>query len=149
MEVEIRAAEPGEEDSLLKAWAWLFEPPGRRPGSWEPKRAAAALREAIESRDALVLVAEAGGTLVGFCTVYYGPHTVRFGMRSWLEELAVHPEHRSKGVGAELLEAAKGWARERGAAHLKLDSATERKDAHRFYERERPSHRSLSYTWEL
>ena len=29
------------------------------------------------------------------------------------------------------------------------DSATERKDAHRFYDRERPSHRSLSYTWEL
>jgi GNAT superfamily N-acetyltransferase len=108
-----------------------------------------ALRGAIESHDALVLVAEADGQIGGFCTAYYGPHTVRFGMRAWVEELAVHPAHRSKGVGAKLLEAAKAWARERGASHLKLESSIDREDAHRFYERERPSYRSLSYTWEL
>jgi GNAT superfamily N-acetyltransferase len=149
MEVGIRAAETGEEEGLLEAWEWLFEPPGRRPGSWDPKRAAVALRGAIESRDSVVLVAEAEGRLVGFCTVYYGPHTIRFGMRAWVEELAVHPEHRSKGVGATLLDTAKAWARERGAAHLKLDSSTAREDAHRFYEREGPSDQALSYTWEL
>jgi GNAT superfamily N-acetyltransferase len=149
VEVEIRRAEPGEEESLLVAWEWLFEPQGRRPASWEPRRATAALAQAIGSPDALVLVAEADEQVVGFCTAYYGPHTVRFGMRVWLEELAVHPHHRSKGVGAALLDAAKDWARERGAAHLKLDSFTARTDAHRFYERERPSYDSLSYTWEL
>ena len=30
----------------------------------------------------------------------------------------------------------RGWARERGATHLELDSAEARLDAHRFYERE-------------
>ena len=148
--MDVRAAVPRDEERLLEAWEWLFEPPGSRPASWDPRRAAAALRDAIESRESLVLVAEAeDGTLVGFCTAYYGPHTVRFGMRTWVEELAVHPDQRSRGVGARLLDAAKSWARGRGAAHLKLDSATARADAHRFYEREAPSSRSLSFTWEL
>jgi GNAT superfamily N-acetyltransferase len=150
MQVEIRAAEPGEEASLLPAWEWLFEPPGQRPASWDAKRAALALREAIESRDSVVLLAEGeDGTLVGFCTAYFTIHAVRFGSRAWVEELAVHPEHRSRGIGARLLEAARAWARERGASHLKLDSSTARDAAHRFYEREQPSGRSLSYVWEL
>ena len=150
MEIEIRAAGPGEEQSLLAGWEWLFEPPGRRPPSWEEKRARVALRQAIDSRDSVVLVAEDGaGELVGFCTAYYTIHAIRFGPRAWVEELAVHPEHRSQGIGARLLDAAKGWARERGATHLKLDSSTARTDAHRFYERENPSYQSRSYVWEL
>ncbi len=148
--MEIRAAEPGEEDSLLDTWEWLFEPPGRRPDSWEEKRARVALREAIDSRDALVLVAAAPeGEAVGICTVYYTIHTVRFGPRAWVEELAIHPEWRSRGIGSRLLAAAKDWARERGASHLKLDSSMARTEAHRFYERERPSARSYSYVYEL
>jgi len=149
MAVTIRAAEPGEEERLLPAWEWLFEPPGERPPSWEPRRAAVALGQALESRDSVVLVAEEEGELVGFCTAYFTFHTVRFGTPVWVEELAVHPEHRSEGIGAKLLDAAKGWARERGASQLKLESATARTDAHRFYEREEPSSRSFTYIWDL
>jgi hypothetical protein len=36
-----------------------------------------------------------------------------------------------------------------GAVRLQLDSAMARTDAHRFYEREQPSWRSLSFGWEL
>ena len=43
----------------------------------------------------------------------------------------------------------KAWARERGATHLELDSAETRTDAHRFYERENPSWRSICFAWEL
>jgi GNAT superfamily N-acetyltransferase len=67
----------------------------------------------------------------------------------WVEDLAVHPEHRSQGVGKALLGAAKAWARERGATHLELDSAETRTDAHRFYEREQPTLRSISFAWRL
>jgi GNAT superfamily N-acetyltransferase len=150
VEIEFRAARPGEEESLLGAWEWLFEPPGRRPEAWEARRARVALREAIDSRDSLVLLAVAEGErVVGFCTAYYTIHAIRFGPRAWVEELAVHPEMRSQGIGSRLLAAAKDWARERGASHLKLDSALAREDAHRFYEREGPSGRSYSYVWEL
>jgi GNAT superfamily N-acetyltransferase len=150
VEIELRAARAGEEESLLRVWEWLFAPPGRRPPSWGEARATAALREAIDSRDALVLVAVADGDrVVGVCTAYYTIHAIRFGPRAWVEELAVDPELRSRGIGSRLLAAAKQWARERGASHLKLDSALARTEAHRFYEREGPSGRSYSYDWEL
>ncbi len=90
-----------------------------------------------------------GGTLVGFCTGYQDLHSVRFGYRVWVEDLAVDPEHRSRGVGKALLDAAKGWARERGATHLELDSAEARTDAHRFYEREGAGDRSICFGWDL
>jgi GNAT superfamily N-acetyltransferase len=149
VDVEIRAARADEVDALIPRWEWLFEPPGRRPAAWDERRANVALRQAIESRDSVVLVAEANGGFVGFATAYFTIHSIRFGYRAWVEELAVHPDYRSRGIGKKLLDAAKAWARERGATHLKLDSSTARADAHRFYEREGPTIRSNSYGWEL
>jgi GNAT superfamily N-acetyltransferase len=149
MSVEIRAAEPGEETAIIPLYEWLFAPPGSTPAQWDPRRAEVALREAIDSRDSVVLLADDGGSLVGFCTGYQDMHSVRFGFRAWVEDLAIDPLRRSEGTGKRLLDAAKAWARERGATHLELDSSETRADAHRFYERERPSWRSQCYGWEL
>jgi GNAT superfamily N-acetyltransferase len=146
----IRGAEAGEEGAVVPLYGWLFAPPGSQPASWDERRATVALRQAIDSHDCVVLVAEDdSGELVGFCTGYQDMHSVRFGYRAWVEDLAVHPERRSAGVGRSLLDAAKDWARERGATHLELDSAESRTDAHRFYEREQPSWRSICFGWEL
>jgi GNAT superfamily N-acetyltransferase len=150
VDARIRQAEAGEEEAVLAMYEWLFESPGRRPAGWEAGRAREVLAEALGSRESVVLVAEEdGGGLVGFCTAYMTLESVRFGRRCWVEELAVHPDRRSEGIGARLLAEARSWAAERGATHLKLDSSTERTDAHRFYERERPDWRSISYSWEL
>jgi GNAT superfamily N-acetyltransferase len=149
VEAEVRPARVDEIEAVISLYDWLFAPPGLRPPSWDERRAAVALREAISSHDSVVLVADAGGELVGLCTAYQDLHSVRFGYRAWIEDLAVHPDRRSEGIGKLLLDSAKGWARERGATHLELDSAETRPDAHRFYERERPSWRSVSYAWQL
>lgn len=150
MDFVIRAAEPGEERRVIPLYEWLFAPPGSVPAAWDERRADVALRQAIESHDSAVIVAEDdSGELVGFCTAYQDMHSVRFGYRAWVEDLAVHPERRSKGIGKGLLDAAKAWARERGATHLELDSSDTRTDAHRFYERENPSWRSICFAWEL
>ncbi len=150
MSAEIRAARPGEETAIVPLYEWLFAPPGARPSAWDERRAKVALRGAIDSHDACVLVAEADdGTLVGLCTAYQDLHSVRFGLRAWVEDLAVDPERRSQGIGKALLDAAKAWARERGATHLELDSAETRPDAHRFYEREGAGYRAISFGWEL
>ena len=150
MHVEIRTARLDEIGDIVQLYEWLFEPPGRRPPTWDPKRAAVALRHGIDSHDSVVLVAEVDdGELVGICTAYQDLHSVRFGYRAWIEDLAVHPEHRSREVGTRLLNAAMDWARERGATHLELDTAENRTDAQRFYERHRPDRRSISYGWEL
>lgn len=149
MAVEIRAAAPGEEAAIIPLYEWLFAPPGSEPGQWDPRRSEVALGQAIESRDSVVLLADDEGELVGFCTGYQDMHSVRFGYRAWVEDLAIDPARRSEGIGKRLLDAAKDWARERGATHLELDSAETRADAHRFYERERPSWRSICFGWEL
>jgi len=145
----IRAAGPDEIDEVVRAYEWLFAPPGIRPPRWDPERASAALNRAVETDAVIVLVAEHEGELVGLCTVYDDIESVRFGRRAWVEDLAVHPERRSLGIGKGLLDAAKDWARARGATHLELDSAESRAAAHRFYERELPSWRSICFGWEL
>ena len=146
---KVREAVPGEVERVLGMYEWLFAPPGSVPPSWDPERARAAIADAIADETAAVLVAEHRGELLGLCTTYLELNSVRFGPRCWVEDLAVSPEHRSEGVGKTLLDTAKDWARERGATHLELDSAEGRQDAHRFYERERPSWRSVCFAWEL
>jgi GNAT superfamily N-acetyltransferase len=120
------------------------------PAAWEAQRARHTLATTIVAKDAVVLVAEdEAGEIVGFCTAYLDLESVRSGLRCWVEDLAVHPARRSQGLGSHLLGAAQAWARRRGATHLELATATERADAQRFYDRERPTARSISYTWEL
>jgi GNAT superfamily N-acetyltransferase len=145
----IREASRGEEDAVLALYEWLFAPPGSVPPGWDPERASAALGEAIDSEQAAVLVAEEEGRLVGLCTAYLELNSVRFGQRCWVEDLAVGPEHRSRGIGAALLDAAADWARGRGATHLELDTGLARSDAQRFYERRKPNTIGYSYSWIL
>jgi GNAT superfamily N-acetyltransferase len=150
MGFEVRAARTDEAEAIVPLYEWLFAPPGSVPAAWDERRASVALRQAIESHDCAVLVAEADdGALIGFITGYQDLHSVRYGYRAWVEDLAVDPERRSQGVGKALLDAAKDWARERGATHLELDSALARTDAHRFYEREGSQYKSFSFGWEL
>src|SRR5215212_2915281 len=147
--VKVREAAPAEVERVLGMYEWLFAPPGSVPPRWDPELAREAIAGGIADESAAILVAEHRGELLGLCTTYLDLNSVRFGPRCWVEDLAVSPEHRSQGVGKELLDQAKDWARERGATHLELDSADTRVDAHRFYEREGPSWRSACFAWEL
>jgi GNAT superfamily N-acetyltransferase len=146
---DVREALPGEVERVLGMYEWLFAPPGSVPPRWDADRARAAIAQAIEDQESAVLVAEHRGELLGLCTAYLDMNSVRFGVRCWVEDLAVSPEHRSQGVGKALLDRAKDWARERGASHLELDSGDARAEAHRFYEREEPSWTSRCFSWQL
>lgn len=63
----------------------------------------------------------------------------------YVDDLVTLPDQRSKGHGARLL----AWLRERavdeGCQQLHLDSGVQRKDAHRFYEREGMTMTSLHF----
>ena len=146
---KIREASPAEVERVIGMYEWLFAPPGSVPPRWDADRARLAIAQAIEDAESAVLIAEHRGDLLGLCTAYLDMNSVRFGPRCWVEDLAVSPEHRSQGVGKDLLDAAKDWARDRGASHLELDSGNARADAHRFYERENPSWTSRCFAWEL
>jgi GNAT superfamily N-acetyltransferase len=149
MSADVRPATVADVPGLLAAYEWLFEPPGSRPASWDPARAEETLRGLLDADRAAVLVAGDGGDLAGFCTVYLDIASVRFGQRAWVEDLAVRPEQRSRGIGSRLLDAARAWALAHGATHLELDSADPRTEAHRFYLREGATHTSRSFGWEL
>ncbi|MBA2346880.1 MAG: GNAT family N-acetyltransferase [Solirubrobacterales bacterium] len=146
----VRPARPGETDALLAAYAWLFAAPGSRPAQWDEERARRTIAEIADAEDATLLVADPGdGQIAGFCSVSLDLHSVRFGLRAWVEDLAVDPARRSEGLGKLLLDAAKAWGAERGATHLELDSGDARTDAHRFYEREQPSWTGRQFAWSL
>jgi len=145
----VREAGLQDVSAVVSGYEWLFAPPGSRPADWDPERAAGAVRRALASDTAVVLIAVLDGKVVGLCTAYDDIESVRFGRRVWVEDLAVDPEQRSLGIGKQLLDEAKRWAGARGATHLELDSAETRVDAHRFYDRERPSTRSVCFGWTL
>jgi GNAT superfamily N-acetyltransferase len=147
--VIVRDALADEAQAVAGCYEWLFDPPGMRPPQWDEGVAVARLREAVESDRSAVLVADVDSQIIGVCTVYLDIVSVRFGQRCWVEDLAVHPEWRSRGVGAKLMDAAEQWARDRGASHLELDSAEVRERAHRFYERRRPTWTSRCFGWML
>lgn len=150
MDATIRPARTNELDAVMAMYEWLFAEPGYVPPAWDEGKAGQRLEEAVGALTSIVLVAEAaGGALVGLCCAYLDINSIRFGQRCWVEDLAVHPEHRSAGVGKALIDAAKEWARERGATHFELDTGIARTDAQRFYEREGPVGKGYSYTWAL
>ena len=139
-EIEIRAAREDEVPDLLRLYEWLFAPPGGSPTCWDDARAAVAMRQAIESHDSVVLVAEAERRAASASAPATRTCTrCASATAAWVEDLAVAPARRSEGIGKALLDAAKAWAQERGATHLELDTGEARPDAHRFYEREGPS----------
>lgn len=146
-EVAIRAATGADVDAFIAGYEWLFAPPGSRPADWDPEIAAERLRATIAGPESVALLAERDGRVVGICTAYVDLLSVRFGRRCWVEDLAVDPGERSRGIGARLLERARRWAADHGASHLELDSGEARRDAHRFYEREGAIGRSYSFGW--
>ncbi len=64
----------------------------------------------------------------------------------YVDDLITDEAHRSKGYGKQLLDWLASEARRQGCSQLHLDSGIQRKDAHRFYEREGLTFSSHHYT---
>ena len=78
-------------------------------------------REWIDTPHSIILAAEHEGSLSGLCAVkLYGEDNDKL----WVRELAVHPNHRRRGVGGGLLDFALTWGQQNGAkrAFLAVDS---------------------------
>ena len=54
---------------------------------------------------------------------------------AYIQDFVVKETCRNKGIGAELMDASKRWAKERGMDYLQLSVLPENKDARRFYRR--------------
>jgi ribosomal protein S18 acetylase RimI-like enzyme len=109
-----------------------------------PWRASSAIRAVVTAwvadaisrggDDETVLVAEAGGTVVGFVGVRTRKHWS--GMSdAYVGELVVHQAHEGTGVGRALMSAAIAWATERGLATVTLETGAANARARAFYAR--------------
>jgi ribosomal protein S18 acetylase RimI-like enzyme len=95
----------------IPALVALWEASGlTRP--WNDPRADARL--ALDGPTSAILGSWDEGALVGSIMVGFDGH------RGWVYYLAVAPEHRRRGLGRALMEAAEAWLRERGAPKIQL-----------------------------
>jgi len=91
--------------------------------------------EGIRERgDGQVIVAEIGGTIVGWIHVL-GVHVLESPPHAEIVGLVVDERLRGRGIGAELVQGAERWAAGVGYAKISVRSNVIRAAAHQFYQR--------------
>jgi GNAT superfamily N-acetyltransferase len=90
----------------------------------------------LERSDAVLLLAERDGRVLGLLDMEYRSRLNFTTPQAWIPDLVVAEDARSAGVGRSLLSRAEELARERGCWGMALESATWRERAHAFYVRE-------------
>ena len=121
----IRRARPTDEASILALLPLIAA--NRKIGAEDLRAASLRLREntALD-----VLVAERGGRVVGFLVLSFV--SALTGLRAWVDDMVVDPQHRRHGIGRALVETAIKRASRRGATHLFLDTSRGNPDAQEF-----------------
>ena len=124
--MHIRPFQPGDEDSVVAFWECcnLVQP-------WNDP--AKDIQRKLRVRPDLFLVGELDGELIGCVMAGYEGH------RGWLNYLAVSPEHRRRGYGRAIVEAAERLLRLAGCPKINLQVRTSNPAAIEFY-------RKLGYT---
>jgi len=84
----------------------------------------------------MVLVAEAGGDVVGFVHGQIGgsPPPMEDRVIGMITDIAIAFSHRGKGVGGDLMRAMEEWFKSRGAESISLSAAMKNDCALGFYE---------------
>jgi len=105
---------------------------------WPSSRSA--VETLILGPDSTILIAETNNEILGFVTlvVHQVKQSPRFRERRFvmIDNMAVDPLHRRRGIGRALLRAAEDWAVQRGIAVLQLFVWDFNDAAARFYESE-------------
>ncbi|AEG93349.1 GNAT family N-acetyltransferase [Ramlibacter tataouinensis] len=125
----VRPAGPGDAPAVIALLAQLGYPGGE---AFVPRR----LAELAAHPDALLLLAEAGGEVLGLISLHFIPQLALPGDFCRISYLCVHERARSLGLGAVLEAHAVEQARRRGCDRIELHSHQRRVDAHRFYARQ-------------
>jgi branched-chain amino acid aminotransferase len=119
LRASVREASAGEVPAVAAAVeSLLVELGGRRPS---PEEMEAEVRAALESPEVgAMLVAESAGEIVGVLGASFSRAIHVPGPYAVIQDLWVHPEWRSRGVGAELVEAIVALVRERGIGRIEV-----------------------------
>ena len=109
-------------DQVVRLWELVFgyEAPHNAPALVIDKKLAAA--------DGLFFVALCGGVVVGTIMAGYDGH------RGWIYSIAVHPDHRKRGIGSQLLSLAERHLASRGCPKINLQIMEGNEQVRAFYE---------------
>jgi ribosomal protein S18 acetylase RimI-like enzyme len=141
----IRAAHSGDTGDLGRLGALLvrehyeFDP--RRflePTSQTAERYGAFLASQVDGADAVLLVADLETQVIGYAfgTIEGYDYMSLRGPAAVLHDVIVHPGHRGRGLGRELLKAMIDAFKTRGAPRVVLSTAERNASAQRFFDRE-------------
>jgi RimJ/RimL family protein N-acetyltransferase len=134
--IRVRKAEPGDAAELVRLaeavageeGRWILATEGWRSVSDERRY----LKTVLRHPDAVVLVAEEDGRVVGRLSLSRDPHPASRHVAD--VGLMVSSEHRRKGIGRSLLEGAVEWARRSEISKLELHVFPWNEPALRLYE---------------
>jgi ribosomal protein S18 acetylase RimI-like enzyme len=136
----IRPATPADLDALVASSEGLFaedaatRDPLRNP-AWPKTHARKTYADNLTNPNMLVLVADVDDTVVGHLTAgYYPASDMWLAPRADLISFYLQPAHRSAGIGTQLAEAFKTWAKTRGATQLRVTAYATNKPAIRLYQ---------------
>jgi ribosomal protein S18 acetylase RimI-like enzyme len=141
--VEIREARAADWPVVAELLAELGRPDVRGRDDEDEHRAA--FEAYLRRPDAVALVAEEDGNVVGFVDLEFRARLNFKAPQAWIPDLIVAESARSRGAGKALLAAAEERSRARGCFVLTLESANWRERAHAFYEREGMENVSASF----
>lgn len=130
----IREARAEDWPAVAELLAQLGRPDVRRTD--EELAAREVFERYLDRADAVLLVAEEEGRVVGLLDMEYRARLNFTSPQAWIPDLVVDEDARSAGVGRALMTRAEELARERGCWGMTLESATWRERAHAFYVRE-------------
>jgi GNAT superfamily N-acetyltransferase len=132
--VVVRPAEPEDRPQLLeliKGYFAFYRTPFPADSKMET------LLDLLEQNPerGVQLVADAGGRLQGFASLYACLDTLVADRILVMNDLFVDPSSRNRGIGAALFNASLAYATTHGYARLDWVTAADNQDAQRFYDR--------------
>lgn len=82
-----------------------------------------------------ILVAKEDDKTIGMITILYTVSTALGGIVGLLEDMIVHPEYRSRGIGSQLMDYSLEFAKKQNLKRLTLLTDKSNTTAHAFYEK--------------
>jgi GNAT superfamily N-acetyltransferase len=129
---DVRPEDAAAVDGVLRSLGW-FDHLDEMPAAETQGRIASQIARNSSGGDNTLLVAESDqGEVAGYLFVHWLPNLI-FGGEGYVSELFVRPEARGRGVGTNLLEAAKRLGIERGCLRLTLFNRKERESYQRSF----------------
>lgn len=121
--MKIRTYKDSDKNLVISLWKKVFNP--RKPHN-NPK---IAINMKIKQNDGLFFVAEENNQIIGTIIAGFDGH------RGWLYSLALHPQHRRKGIGSKLVKKAIEELKKLGCLKVNLQINSDNDEVVEFYKK--------------